>query len=73
MVLLTEIVVAVSISTIFLGEVLTVASSFGAIFIIVAMLLVSQADHSENKASTTVESNVDYRISSLACSFVSDC
>ena len=53
-VLLTEIVVAMSISTIFLGEALTVASGFGAIFIIVAMLLVSQADHSENKASTTV-------------------
>jgi len=51
-VLLTEIVVAVSISTIFLGEALTVTSSFGAIFIIVAMLLVSQADQSEKNAST---------------------
>jgi len=51
-VLLTEIVVAVSISTIFLGEVLTVASSFGAIFLMVAMLLVSQAEQSESNAST---------------------
>ncbi len=51
-VLLTEIVVAVSISTIFLGEALTVTSSFGAIFITVAMLLVSQADQSEKNAST---------------------
>jgi drug/metabolite transporter (DMT)-like permease len=51
-VLLTEIVVAVSISTIFLGGALTVISSFGAIFIVVAMLLVSQADPRENNAST---------------------
>ena len=40
-VLLTEIIVAVAISTIFLGEVLTVVSSIGSIFIIIAILLVS--------------------------------
>ena len=40
-VLLTEIVVAVVISTIFLGEALTVVSGIGAIFIIIAILLVS--------------------------------
>ena len=40
-VLLTEIIVAVAISTIFLGERLTVISGIGAAFIIVAILLVS--------------------------------
>ena len=40
-VLLTEILVAVAISTIFLGEVLTIISGLGAIFIVVAILLVS--------------------------------
>jgi drug/metabolite transporter (DMT)-like permease len=40
-VLLTEIIVAVVISTIFLGEVLTVISGIGSIFIIIAILLVS--------------------------------
>jgi drug/metabolite transporter (DMT)-like permease len=40
-VLLTEILVAVAISTIFLGEVLTVISGVGALFIIIAILLVS--------------------------------
>ncbi len=39
--LLTEIVVAVTISTIFLGETFTLISSIGAILIIVAILLVS--------------------------------
>jgi drug/metabolite transporter (DMT)-like permease len=50
-VLLIEIIVAVSISTIFLGEVLTVISGLGAVFIVIAMLLVSHADQSENKGS----------------------
>jgi drug/metabolite transporter (DMT)-like permease len=40
-VLLTEIIVAVAISTIFLGEALTMISGVGAILIIVAILLVS--------------------------------
>ena len=40
-VLLTEIVVAVTISAIFLGEILTVISGIGAAFIMVAILLVS--------------------------------
>jgi len=40
-VLLTEIIVAVAISTIFLGESLTVISGIGAAFIIIAILLVS--------------------------------
>ena len=40
-VLLTEILVAVAISTIFLGEVLTIISGLGAIFIVIAILLVS--------------------------------
>jgi drug/metabolite transporter (DMT)-like permease len=40
-VLLTEIIVAVAISTIVLGEALTVVSSIGSIFIIIAILLVS--------------------------------
>jgi drug/metabolite transporter (DMT)-like permease len=40
-VLLTEIIVAVAISTIVLGEVLTVVSGIGSIFIIIAILLVS--------------------------------
>jgi len=40
-VLLTEIIVAVVISTIVLGEVLTVVSGIGSIFIIIAILLVS--------------------------------
>jgi drug/metabolite transporter (DMT)-like permease len=40
-VLLTEIIVAVAISTIVLGEALTVASGIGSIFIILAILLVS--------------------------------
>jgi len=40
-VLLTEIIVAVSISTIFLGEILTMISGIGAAFIIIAILLVS--------------------------------
>jgi len=40
-VLLTEIIVAVAISIIFLGEVLTVISGIGSIFIIIAILLVS--------------------------------
>jgi drug/metabolite transporter (DMT)-like permease len=38
---LTEIVVAVAISTLFLGEVFTVISGVGAILIVVAILLVS--------------------------------
>lgn len=40
-VLLTEILVAVTISTIFLGEVMTIISGLGAILIILAILLVS--------------------------------
>ena len=40
-VLLTEIVVAVAISTLFLGEFFTVISGVGAMFIVVAILLVS--------------------------------
>jgi drug/metabolite transporter (DMT)-like permease len=40
-VLLTEIIVAVAISTVFLGEVLTLVSGVGAIFIVIAILLVS--------------------------------
>jgi drug/metabolite transporter (DMT)-like permease len=40
-VLLTEILVAVAISTLALGEVLTVVSGIGALFIIIAILLVS--------------------------------
>ena len=40
-VLLTEIIVAVLISTIFLGEILTMISGLGAAFIIIAILLVS--------------------------------
>jgi drug/metabolite transporter (DMT)-like permease len=41
MVLLTEIIVAVAISTIVLGEALTVVSGIGSIFLITAILLVS--------------------------------
>jgi drug/metabolite transporter (DMT)-like permease len=40
-VLLTEIIIAVTISTIALGEVFTIVSGIGAIFIIIAILLVS--------------------------------
>jgi drug/metabolite transporter (DMT)-like permease len=40
-VLLTEIVVAVAIATVTLGEVFTVISGVGAVFIIIAILLVS--------------------------------
>ena len=40
-VLLTEIIVAVAISTVFLGEILTVISGIGVAFIIIAILLVS--------------------------------
>jgi len=40
-VLLTEIVVAVTISTLFLGEAFTAISGVGAILIVVAILLVS--------------------------------
>jgi drug/metabolite transporter (DMT)-like permease len=40
-VLLTEIIVAVAIATLALGEVLTVISGVGALFIIIAILLVS--------------------------------
>jgi len=40
-VLLTEILVAVAISTLALGEALTVVSGIGALFIIIAILLVS--------------------------------
>jgi len=40
-VLLTEIIVAVAISTIILGEALTVVSGIGSIFILIAILLVS--------------------------------
>jgi drug/metabolite transporter (DMT)-like permease len=40
-VLLTEIIVALVISTIFLGEILTLISGLGVIFIIIAILLVS--------------------------------
>jgi drug/metabolite transporter (DMT)-like permease len=40
-VLLTEIVVAVAISTLFLGEVFTVISGVGAVLIVIAILLVS--------------------------------
>ena len=43
-VLLTEIIIAVTISTIALGEVFTIVSEVGAICIIIAILLVSQAD-----------------------------
>jgi drug/metabolite transporter (DMT)-like permease len=40
-VLLTEIVVAVTISTLFLGEVFTLISGVGAIFVVIAILIVS--------------------------------
>jgi len=40
-VLLTEIIVAVTISTIFIGEILTIISGIGAVIIILAILLVS--------------------------------
>lgn len=40
-VLLTEVIVAVAIATVALGEVLTVISGVGAIFIIIAIILVS--------------------------------
>ena len=40
-VLLTEIIVAVAISTVVLGEVLTIVSGVGAVFIIIAIILVS--------------------------------
>jgi drug/metabolite transporter (DMT)-like permease len=40
-VLLTEIIVAVAISTLILGEVLTIVAGIGSIFIIIAILLVS--------------------------------
>jgi drug/metabolite transporter (DMT)-like permease len=40
-ILLNEIIVAVTISTLFLGEVMTAASGIGAIFIILAIILVS--------------------------------
>jgi drug/metabolite transporter (DMT)-like permease len=40
-ILLNEIIVAVTISTIVLGEVITAASAIGAIFIILAILAVS--------------------------------
>jgi drug/metabolite transporter (DMT)-like permease len=40
-VLLTEIIVAVTISTILLGEVLVFVSGIGACFIVIAILLVS--------------------------------
>jgi drug/metabolite transporter (DMT)-like permease len=40
--LLTEIIVAVAVATLVLGEVLTVISGVGALFIIIAILLVSQ-------------------------------
>lgn len=40
-VLLTEVIVAVAVSTVFLGEALTVVSGIGSIFIIIAILLVS--------------------------------
>jgi drug/metabolite transporter (DMT)-like permease len=40
-VLLTEVIVAVAIATLVLGEVLTVVSGLGALFIIIAILLVS--------------------------------
>jgi drug/metabolite transporter (DMT)-like permease len=40
-VLLTEVIVAVAIATLALGEVLTVVSGIGAIFIIIAILIVS--------------------------------
>ena len=40
-VLLTEVIVAVAIATLVLGEVLTVVSGVGALFIIIAILLVS--------------------------------
>jgi len=40
-VLLTEVIVAVAIATLVLGEVLTVVSGVGAVFIIIAILLVS--------------------------------
>ena len=45
-VLLTEILVAMAISTIFLGEALTITSAAGGIFVIIAILLVSMADKS---------------------------
>jgi drug/metabolite transporter (DMT)-like permease len=41
-VLLTEVIVAVTIATLALGEILTIISAAGAIFIIIAILLVSQ-------------------------------
>jgi DME family drug/metabolite transporter len=40
-VLLTEIVVAVTISTLFLGEIFTVISGLGAVLIVIAILIVS--------------------------------
>jgi drug/metabolite transporter (DMT)-like permease len=40
-VLLTEIVVAVTISTLFLGEAFTVVSAIGGVLIVIAILLVS--------------------------------
>ena len=40
-VLLTEIVVAVTISTLFLGEIFTVISGIGAVLIVIAILIVS--------------------------------
>jgi drug/metabolite transporter (DMT)-like permease len=40
-VLLTEIVVAIAVSTILIGEALTAVSGVGAVFIIIAILLVS--------------------------------
>jgi drug/metabolite transporter (DMT)-like permease len=43
-VLLTEIVVAISISSIFLGEVLTVSSALGGVLILFAILIVSLTD-----------------------------
>jgi drug/metabolite transporter (DMT)-like permease len=45
-VLLTEILVAMAISTIFLGEALTITSAAGGISVIIAILLVSMADKS---------------------------
>jgi len=41
-VLLTEVIVAVTMATLLLGEILTIISALGAIFIIIAILLVSQ-------------------------------
>jgi drug/metabolite transporter (DMT)-like permease len=40
-VLLTEIVVAVTISTLFLGEAFTLISGVGAILVVIAILIVS--------------------------------